>query len=134
MSERIKNHPNKKALYDLAENIINSAETASELQKLSNKELGELLINEVWSIMKLFGRKSAIVEEAIERLMVMSEITEWDYLSNEMQERIINLERENELLKAALQKIKNWCCVDIDGGVETIISEFTEQALNEVTK
>ena len=73
MSERIKNHPNKKALYDLAENIINSAETASELQKLSNKELGELLINEVWSIMKLFGRKSAIVEEAIERLMVMSD-------------------------------------------------------------
>ena len=64
----------------------------------------------------------------------MSELTEWDYLSDEMQERIINLERENERLKAALQKIKNWCCVDPDGGVETTIIEFVEQGLNEVTK
>jgi chromosome segregation ATPase len=37
----------------------------------------------------------------------MSEITEWDYLSDEMQERIINLERENERLKAALDEIEH---------------------------
>lgn len=49
-----------------------------------------------------------------------------------MQERIINLERENERLKAGLQKIINWCCVDPDGGVETTISEMVEQALKEV--
>ena len=42
---------------------------------------------------------------------------------------------ENERLKAALQEIINWCCVDPDGGVETTISELAQQALNnEVTK
>lgn len=44
------------------------------------------------------------------------------------------LRAENERLREALQKIKNWCCVDPDGGVETTISEMVEQALNEVTK
>lgn len=42
------------------------------------------------------------------------------------------LRAENERLKEALQKIKNWCCVDPDGGVETTISEMVEQALKEV--
>lgn len=45
-----------------------------------------------------------------------------------------SLRAENEKLKEALQKIKNWCCVDPDGGVETTISEMVEQALKEVTK
>ena len=44
------------------------------------------------------------------------------------------LRAENERLKAALQEIINWCCVDPDGGVETTISELAQQALNEVTK
>ena len=61
----------------------------------------------------------------------MSEITEWDYLSDEMQERIINLERENERLKAGLQKIKNWCCVDPDGGVETTIYDIEKEQLEQ---
>ena len=39
------------------------------------------------------------------------------------------LRAENERLREALQKIKNWCCVDPDGGVETTISEMVEQAL-----
>ena len=41
---------------------------------------------------------------------------------------------ENERLREALQKIKNWCCIDDDGGTETIIIEFAQQALKEVTK
>jgi hypothetical protein len=43
------------------------------------------------------------------------------------------LRAENERLREALQKIKNWCCIDDDGGTETIIIEFAQQALNEVT-
>ena len=42
------------------------------------------------------------------------------------------LRAENERLREALQKIKNWCCIDDDGGTETIIIEFAQQALKEV--
>lgn len=39
-----------------------------ELIAISDKELSELLINEVWADIPVFSRKSAIVNEAIERL------------------------------------------------------------------
>ena len=61
----------RKSLDNLVKNIAISIKRSHYLSQLSNKELAEKLISDVWGIMKLFGEKSDLLTEAIERLFVL---------------------------------------------------------------
>lgn len=60
------NHPKHEKLKELTKNIYESIER--DYEQLSNDQLADLLLHEVWSDFELFSKKADIVEEAIERL------------------------------------------------------------------
>jgi hypothetical protein len=61
----------RKALDNLVRDIAVSTKRSKTLSQLTNKELAEKLISDVWGLMKLFGEKSDLLTEAIERLFVL---------------------------------------------------------------
>ena len=61
----------RKALDNLVRDIAVSTKRSEALSQLTNKELAEKLIYDVWGISKLFGEKSDLLTEAIERLFVL---------------------------------------------------------------
>ena len=61
----------RKVLDNLVRDIAVSTKRSKALSQLTNKELAEKLISDVWGISKLFGEKSDLLTEAIERLSVL---------------------------------------------------------------
>jgi hypothetical protein len=61
----------RKALDNLVRDIAVSTKRSKTLSQLTNKELAEKLISDVWGILKLFGEKSDLLTEVIERLFVL---------------------------------------------------------------
>jgi len=61
----------RKVLDNLVRDIAVSTKRSEALSQLTNKELAEKLISDVWGISKLFGEKSDLLTEAIERLFVL---------------------------------------------------------------
>lgn len=61
----------RKALDNLVRDIAVSTKRSEVLSQLTNKELAEKLISDVWGILKLFGEKSDLLTEAIERLFTL---------------------------------------------------------------
>ena len=58
----------RKRAETLAEEMFISWERQDKLEKLSNKELADLLLNKVWVDISLFGEQSDIVGAAVDRL------------------------------------------------------------------
>ena len=61
----------RKVLDNFVRDIAVSTKRSEALSQLTNKELAEKLISDVWGISKLFGEKSDLLTEAIERLFVL---------------------------------------------------------------
>ena len=61
----------RKVLDNLVRDIAVSTKRSEALSQLTNKELAEKLISDVWGISKLFGEKSDLLTEVIERLFTL---------------------------------------------------------------
>ena len=72
LQERVQELETERRWIPVSERMPEEGQTVSEaLSQLTNKELAEKLISDVWGLMKLFGEKSDLLTEAIERLFVL---------------------------------------------------------------